>query len=429
MARVTTRSKRLRNDEDEVRDRHDERKILHDYYARSEQGRDGRGSAGTQRKRIRSKVDIPEDQDYEQEDSSYDGDVSAITDARLCRMIEKSLAGGAIKWFNQLPAKSIGTYQNLIGEFCSHYKYNRRNRKRFHALFLLGIRKEESIIQFTRRFKQELDDVDGAKDQVVIEAYKQAYQYDQKGVYGSLLKKTPKTLEEMYDRAEEYARVEDDSKSRVTREVNRSSNHPNDGKKDKSKNRSSGQHNNRGEVREKNQGERMKTGYKKYHDMKLTPLNIRLTELIFSYHVYHVPLPAETRDKRDKSKCCNYHKDHGHKTENCHYLKIEVQRMIDAGKLQEYMKKDFGNGSGQFGTTHVISVSHAMIHPMTRRASKDETKRKLRQLKEWNVTNHIDFVSGNGAEILNLGCTKIEFSEEDMIGVYAPHNDVIVITS
>ncbi|XP_026429774.1 uncharacterized protein LOC113326224 [Papaver somniferum] len=66
---------------------------------------------------------------------------------------------------------------------------------------------------------------------------------------------------------------------------------------------------------------------------------------------------------------------------------------------------------------------------MTSRASEDETRRRLRQLKEWYLTNHIDFVSGNGAEIRELGCTKIEFSEADMIGVYAPHNDAIVITS
>ncbi|XP_026416695.1 uncharacterized protein LOC113312156 [Papaver somniferum] len=103
--------------------------------------------------------------------------------------------------------------------------------------------------------------------------------------------------------------------------------------------------------------------------------------------------------------------------------------MIDAGKLQKYVKKDFGKGSGKFGTAHVINVSHDRIHLMTRRASEDETRRKLRKLKEWYMTNHIDFLSGNGAEILELGCAKIEFAEADMIGVYAPHNDVIVITT
>ncbi|XP_026377771.1 uncharacterized protein LOC113272080 [Papaver somniferum] len=277
-----------------------------------------------------------------------------FSDELMCKMFPQSLDGGAIKWFNQLPAQSINTYHELVGEFCSHYKYNRRDRKGCHTFFLLVIRKEESIRQFTRLFKQELTDVDGANDQVVIEAYKQAYQYDERGVYGSLVKRPPKTLEELYDRAEElydraeeYARVQDDSKARDTREVNRSSNHPNDGRKDKSKNRSSGQQNDRGEVREKNQGERMETGYQKYHNWKMTPLNIRLTELyekISKDLSPPRPVPAEKRDKHDKSKYCNFHKDHGQKTENCRSLQIEVQRMIDAGKLQEYVKNNFGKG-------------------------------------------------------------------------------------
>ncbi|XP_026438251.1 uncharacterized protein LOC113336790 [Papaver somniferum] len=356
---------------------------------------------------MRSKAHIPEDRDYEQEDSSSDGDVSAITEARLYKMIEKvmskkksreekidrlhrsagapfklnirefrppmnflvpklpefdekiddpdqhvlhyetamtlwqhsdelmckmfpqSLDGGTIKWFNKLPAQSIGTYHELVEEYCSHYKYNRRDRKGCHDFFLLGIRKEESLRQFTRRFKQELADVYGANDQILIESYKQAYRYDQRGVYGSLVKRPPKTLEGLYDRVEEYARVEDDSKARETGHVKRSSNHPNDGRKDKSKNCSSGQHNDRGEELGKNQGERMETGFQKSHDMKLTPLNIQLTELyekISKDLSPHRPLLAETRDIHDKSKYCKFHKDHGHRTENCRALQIEVHR-------------------------------------------------------------------------------------------------------
>ncbi|XP_026415791.1 uncharacterized protein LOC113311153 [Papaver somniferum] len=180
-----------------------------------------------------------------------------FSDELMCKMFPHSLTGGAITWFNQLPPQLIGTYHKLIDEFISNYKYNKRDRKGCHALFLQGIQKEESIRKFTRRFKQELADVNGDNDQVVIATYKQAYQHDHRGVYGSLVKRPPNTLEELYDRAEKYIRVEDDSKPQETRDVNRSSNHQNDGKKDKSKNRSIGQHNDRGEFREKNQGERM----------------------------------------------------------------------------------------------------------------------------------------------------------------------------
>ncbi|XP_026397183.1 uncharacterized protein LOC113291916 [Papaver somniferum] len=164
-------------------------------------------------------------------------------DDLMCKMFPQPLTGGAVMWFNQLPAQSIGTYHKLVDELCAHYKYNRRDRNGCHTLFLLAIRKEESIRKFNRCFKQEVADVDGANGKVVIAAYTQAYQYDQRGVYGSLVKRPSNTLEEMYDRAEEYARGGDDSKARGTRDVNRSSNHPNEGKKDKSKNRASGQHN------------------------------------------------------------------------------------------------------------------------------------------------------------------------------------------
>ncbi|XP_026442838.1 serine/threonine-protein kinase prpf4B-like [Papaver somniferum] len=91
-ARTTTHSKHLRNDKDEVRDRHDERESSPDYYGRSDQGRAGREPTGPQRKRMRSKSHIPEDQDYEQEDSSSDGDVDAITEARLCKMTDKVMS-------------------------------------------------------------------------------------------------------------------------------------------------------------------------------------------------------------------------------------------------------------------------------------------------------------------------------------------------
>ncbi|XP_026450728.1 uncharacterized protein LOC113350832 [Papaver somniferum] len=260
------------------------------------------------------------------------------SDELMCKMFPQSLVGGAIKWFNKLPAHSIDTYHELVEEFCSHYKYNRRDRKGYHVFFLLGIRKEESIRQFTRRFKQELADVDGSNNQIVI-----------------MHTSTIKELTELYEKISK----------------------------------------------------------------DLSPPR---------------PFPAETRDKRDKNKYCKFHKDPGHKTENCRTLQIEVQRMIDVGKLQEYVKKDFGKIHGKFGAAnminaHVIDVSHARIHSMTMQASEDETRRKLRQSKEWYLTNHIDFVSGNGEEIRELGCTKIELSEADMIGLYAPHNDSIVITA
>ena len=41
----------------------------------------------------------------------------------------------------------------------------------------------------------------------------------------------------------------------------------------------------------------------------------------------------------DKNKYCQFHKDHGHNTEDCRDLKEQIEELIRKGKLQKYVKK------------------------------------------------------------------------------------------
>ena len=41
----------------------------------------------------------------------------------------------------------------------------------------------------------------------------------------------------------------------------------------------------------------------------------------------------------DKNKYCQFHKDHGHYTEDCRDLKEQIVELIRKGKLQKYVKK------------------------------------------------------------------------------------------
>ncbi|XP_075655086.1 uncharacterized protein LOC142625287 [Castanea sativa] len=47
----------------------------------------------------------------------------------------------------------------------------------------------------------------------------------------------------------------------------------------------------------------------------------------------------------DKNKYCQFHKDHGHYTEDCRDLKGQIEELIQKGKLQKYVKK---GGSSRF---------------------------------------------------------------------------------
>src|SRR5207245_11309912 len=57
--------------------------------------------------------------------------------------------------------------------------------------------------------------------------------------------------------------------------------------------------------------------------------------------LFEAPKPMQApADLRDKSKRCEYHKDHGHHTEDCISLKYFMERLAKGGKLNQYLSKD-----------------------------------------------------------------------------------------
>ena len=54
------------------------------------------------------------------------------------------------------------------------------------------------------------------------------------------------------------------------------------------------------------------------------------------------PKPLSSSSKqRDTKKYCHFHKDHGHYTNECRYLKKQIEELIQRGKLQNFVKKDY----------------------------------------------------------------------------------------
>ncbi|KAL0400335.1 UNVERIFIED_CONTAM: hypothetical protein Sradi_2376800 [Sesamum radiatum] len=45
-------------------------------------------------------------------------------------------------------------------------------------------------------------------------------------------------------------------------------------------------------------------------------------------------------DPKRSSKYCQFHRDHGHNTEDCFHLKDEIEQLIQQGYLEEYIERD-----------------------------------------------------------------------------------------
>ena len=46
-------------------------------------------------------------------------------------------------------------------------------------------------------------------------------------------------------------------------------------------------------------------------------------------------------NKRNRSKYCRFHRDHGHDTDECFDLKKQVENLIRQGKLKSFLGRDY----------------------------------------------------------------------------------------
>ena len=54
-------------------------------------------------------------------------------------------------------------------------------------------------------------------------------------------------------------------------------------------------------------------------------------------------------DKRDKSKYCEFYKDHGHITKRCITLQNEIKLLIRRGKLSKFVDRQNGGKTNEKG--------------------------------------------------------------------------------
>ncbi|GAA0163166.1 hypothetical protein LIER_19102 [Lithospermum erythrorhizon] len=52
------------------------------------------------------------------------------------------------------------------------------------------------------------------------------------------------------------------------------------------------------------------------------------------------PRQKMPQNKKDMRKSCQYQKNHGHDTDDCRHLKIEIEKLIQRGQLKEYVHKE-----------------------------------------------------------------------------------------
>ena len=75
-----------------------------------------------------------------------------------------------------------------------------------------------------------------------------------------------------------------------------------------------------------------------------------------------MPLSSSSK-KRDLKKYCQFHKDHGHYTEECRDLKEQIKELIQRGKLQKFVKRDHQSQSRAEDKSYNDNKDNRRDHP------------------------------------------------------------------
>jgi hypothetical protein len=142
----------------------------------------------------------------------------ATTDEIACRAFPLTLEGSAQEWFGGLPPGSIDNFEGLTKTFLTQFLAGRRRKNTLQYLLALRQGDTESLKDYLHRFNQERMAAEDIPENVVLAAILNGLSH--KGPLAlELSKRTPATLQEFMDKAEEFISQEETMRVYAEREA------------------------------------------------------------------------------------------------------------------------------------------------------------------------------------------------------------------
>ena len=143
-------------------------------------------------------------------------------------------------------------------------------------------------------------------------------------------------------------------------------------------------------------------------------------------------------DQRNISLRCDYHRDHGHKTNHCHSLKFLVEKLIQAGHLRRYIREPTHRATAAPTADRVVvSTKHAsgprlainFILEGLVDSQYQSKKQRRKRLQVASVRAKVNTVSARENIIAVQPIDgPIFFPPINLTRVITPHYDALVLT-
>ena len=101
--------------------------------------------------------------------------LNAGDDRLLCKVLLASLKGPTLAWFHKLPQRSINSFSELWTAFVSQYMCLVRQKGNISSLQTIFKRENESILDFTRRFGQAVQQIDAYSIDTALQNFQRSF--------------------------------------------------------------------------------------------------------------------------------------------------------------------------------------------------------------------------------------------------------------
>ena len=101
--------------------------------------------------------------------------LNAGGDCLLCKVFSVSLKGLALAWFHKLPQRSINSFSELWAAFVSQYLCSVRQKGNISSLQTILKWEDESIRDFTRRFRGVVQQIDSYSMDAVLQNFRRSF--------------------------------------------------------------------------------------------------------------------------------------------------------------------------------------------------------------------------------------------------------------
>ncbi|KAL0441205.1 UNVERIFIED_CONTAM: hypothetical protein Sradi_0059400 [Sesamum radiatum] len=133
-----------------------------------------------------------------------------LSDAAYCKVFRTTLSKRALAWFNQLPAGTISSLEQLTQRFLHHFSMNKRVPKTAF-LFTIRQRENEPLRDYMQRFIEAVHEVPHINHELLASIIQQNLLPGR--FKESIAGKPPSTMEDLLMRSQKYIRIEESNSS------------------------------------------------------------------------------------------------------------------------------------------------------------------------------------------------------------------------